>query len=426
MGSFYKDGTSYRYKFIDHLGKTRKLNFGGTRPSKREQGYLDSNVTHLVSCRKNGCLIDPKVQLWLSQIHGSPIAKRLALWGLIAMPGVATLGEYLDWLFDQKLNQWKDADGNAVWSPSTERGCISTKNYLIQYFTADRAIHAITAGDAEEWLQWMRSAATKSNRPAAISKHVKRVRSWFGFAARKKWVQENPFTWLPTGSQVDRERILYMSPEEAETVLAHLTYDQHRLFFVLGRFGGLRLPSEVADLRWSHFDFDSKTIQVPPAKTKVRTMPLWPEIRDYAWPEFKEWQDSERTDDYVIHRHRTIDRDGRSVISTKIVAIMKQAMKLAGLEDFRKPMQNLRTSCENDLRLIVPEGRLTEFMGHTSKVAELHYRKTTKQEFANFANVRRLAPDEGENEAESLDQTLDPHGPEMSENEREEEFSEAS
>lgn len=198
-----------------------------------------------------------------------------------------------------------------------------------------------------------------------------------------------------------------MSPEEAEKVLAHLTCDQHRLFFVLGRFGGLRLPSEVAELRWSHFDFSENTLQIPPAKTKARTMPLWPEIRDYAWPEFKEWQDSDRQNDYVIHRHRTINRDRKSVISTKIVAHMKHAMKLAGLEDFQKPMQNLRTSCENDLRLIVPEGRLTEFMGHSSKVAELHYRKTTKMELASFAAVRRMAADEREGSAKTQAQNLE-------------------
>jgi len=414
MGSFYKDGKTYRYKFIDHAGKTRKLNFGRSKPSSRERGYLDSNVAHLVSCRKNGCLIEPRVQSWLTEIHGSPVAKKLAEWGLIAMPGVSTLGEYLTWLFDQKVNHWKDADGNAAWSPSTERDCISTKNYLIEYFTESRPIHSISPGDAEEWLQWLRSDATRSNRSAAVSKHVKRVRSWFGFAARKKWIQENPFCHLPVCTQVDRERILYMSPEEAESVFAHLTCDQHRLFFALGRFGGLRLPSEVAELRWSHFDFDAKTILIPPAKTKARRMPLWPEIQDYAWPEFKEWQDSERTDDYVIHRHRTTNRDGKSVISTKIVAHMKQAMKLAGLESFHKPMQNLRTSCENDLRLIVPEGRLTEFMGHTSKVAELHYRKTTKQEFANFASVRRIASEELECPQSSMDQKQDQYGPGMS------------
>lgn len=187
-----------------------------------------------------------------------------------------------------------------------------------------------------------------------------------------------------------------MSPDEAEKVLAHLTCDQHQLFFVLGRFGGLHLPSEVAELRLSHFDFSENTLQIPPAKTKARTMPLWPEIRDYAWPELKAYQDSNREDDYVIHRHRTINRDGKSVISTKIVAHMKQAMTLAGLKDFQKPMQNLRTSCENDLRLIVPEGRLTEFMGHSSKMAELHYRKTTQKELTDFASVRRMASEECE------------------------------
>lgn len=407
MGSFYKDGASYRYQFVDHIGKIRRLNLGTRKLAKRDEGYTDSHITHIVSCRKTGSLVDPKVQQWLSEINGSKVAKKLAEWGLIAMPGISTLGKYLDWLFDQKLNHWKDADGNPVWSASTKRGCLSTKNYLIQYFKEDCSLHSITPGDAEEWLQWMRSEATRSNRPAAISKHVKRVRSWFGFAARKKWIQENPFAYLPTGSQVDRERILYMSPEEAEKVLAHLTCDQHRLFFELGRFGGLRLPSEVAELRWSHFDFSENTLQIPPAKTKARTMPLWPEIRDYAWPEFKEWQDSDRQNDYVIHRHRTINRDRKSVISTKIVAHMKHAMKLAGLEDFQKPMQNLRTSCENDLRLIVPEGRLTEFMGHSSKVAELHYRKTTKMELASFAAVRRMAADEREGSAKTPAQNLE-------------------
>lgn len=426
MGSFYKDGTTYRYKFIDHLGKARKLNFGRRKLAKRDEGYLDSNITHLVSCRKTGSLIDPKVQQWLVDIRGSKVAKKLAGWGLIAETGVSTLSEYLKWYFDQKLNHWLNSEGKPQWTPSTERANISTRAYIEKFLGKNRDLHTITRGDAEDWLQWLRSDATRSNRPAAVSKHIKRARGWFAYAYRKQWIRENPFDHMVCHNHVDRERILYMNPEEAESVLAHLTCDQHRLFFVLGRFGGLRLPSEVADLRWSHFDFDAKTIHVPPAKTKARKMPLWPEILDYAWPEFKEWQDSDRTDDFVIHRHRRINRDGKSVISTKIVTHMKQAMKLAGLEDFNKPMQNLRTSCENDLRLIVPEGQLTEFMGHTTKVAEMHYRKTTKQEFANFANVRRLASESPENGALVLDQNLEQNGPEMGSHERETDFSEST
>ena len=182
-----------------------------------------------------------------------------------------------------------------------------------------------------------------------------------------------------------------MTVEQANQVLETLTCNQHRLFFSLARFGGLRMPSETHNLRWSHLDFDEKTLSILPVKANVkrRTMPLWPEIYDLAWEEFKCWQDSDRSDDYVIHRHRTINRDGNSVISTKIVQHMKTVYTKIGLQWFHKPMQNLRTSCENDLRRILPEGQLTEFMGHTVKIAQDHYQKTTPEEYLDFAKISR-------------------------------------
>ncbi|MGY8770912.1 MAG: tyrosine-type recombinase/integrase [Pirellulales bacterium] len=391
MGSFYKDRNSYRYKFIDHLGKTRKLSFGTIEPSKNDQKYVDTHVMHLVMCRKTATIVNPKVQLWLAEMKGSPLSKKLAEWGLITDAGKSTLEPYLDWFFNQKSKTWKDHEGKPEWSPSTVRSNNSTKNYLVKFLGADRELHTITRGDADDFQRWLRSEETRSNRPAAITKHIKRLRGWFSYAAKKEWIKENPFDHIVCRRHIDRDRIQYMTVKQAEQVLDTLTCNQHRLFFALARFGGLRMPSEANNLKWPDVDFDESTISIEPVKVNVqgRTMPLWPEIYQLAWEEFTAWQDSDRTDDYVIHRHRTINRDGNSVVSTKIVQHVKSVYSKVGLESFHKPMQNLRTSCENDLKRILTESQLIEFMGHTTKIAQDHYRKATAEEYKMLAGYWR-------------------------------------
>ena len=358
----------------------------------RDRGSIESYITHIVSCRKNSTFIDPKVQQWLTEISGSPVSTRLAKWGLIADSGIATLGAFTDWFFKQKSEVWKDVDGNPVRSPSTVRTNNTTKNYLIQFFGIDRELQSITRGDADDFVQWLRSGATRSKRKTSISKHIKITRNWFNYVWRKQWTRENPFDHIPYAAQVDRDRICHMTTDEATRVIEELTSNQQRLFFALGRYAGLRMPSEVAGLKWSHIVFDKSTLSIIKVKTKARTMPLWPEVMKLAWEEFKEWQDSDRKDEFVIYQHRVPHQDGGTTISGHMVKQLKAAYERAGIKDFEKATQNLRTSCENDLRLILTEGQLTEFMGHSTKVAQLHYRKTTAQEFKKLADIKRDTP----------------------------------
>lgn len=73
----------------------------------------------------------------------------------------------------------------------------------------------------------------------------------------------------------------------AAKVLEACPDNQWKLLFALGRYGGLRCPSEHLGLRWSDTNWERLTIVIRSPKTEhhvgksERVMPLFPELRPY-------------------------------------------------------------------------------------------------------------------------------------------------
>ena len=80
-----------------------------------------------------------------------------------------------------------------------------------------------------------------------------------------------------------RERVEQL---QVRRVLDACPNAEWRLIVALSRFGGLRVPSEVASLRWRDVDWAGNTIKVTSPKTarvgkESRTIPLFPELRPF-------------------------------------------------------------------------------------------------------------------------------------------------
>ena len=52
-----------------------------------------------------------------------------------------------------------------------------------------------------------------------------------------------------------------------------------RVIFALARFGGLRCPSEVLNLKWTDVDWAEGRLRIDSTKTGLRFCPLFPELR---------------------------------------------------------------------------------------------------------------------------------------------------
>ena len=171
------------------------------------------------------------------------------------------------------------------------------------YFGASKNLRDITAGDADEWRQWMlvTQAAT------TVSREVKRTKQFFRAAVRKKLIPENPFVDLPAPEQINNAREFFVTPKMAEDVLRACPDIEWQLIFALCRYGGLRCPSEVLRLRWVDIDWERNRVTIHASKTEhhrdggICQIPMFPELRPHLEAA---WGLAEKGATHVIGRYR--------------------------------------------------------------------------------------------------------------------------
>jgi integrase len=149
-----------------------------------------------------------------------------------------------------------------------------------------------------------------------------------------------------------------------------------RLIVALGRFGGLRCPSEHLALRWGDIDFERGRIHFRSPKTEhhpggeSRVIPLFPEL-------IKPLQDvfdlAEPGTEFVITRHR----DTNVNLRTQFCRIIERA----GLKVWPRIFQNLRSTRQTELAESFPSHVVCEWMGNSEPVAAKHYLQITDEHF---------------------------------------------
>ena len=144
----------------------------------------------------------------------------------------------------------------------------------------------------------------------------------------------------------------------------------------MGRYGGLRCPSEVLSLRWADVDWGRSRMLIRSPKTEhheggeSRMVPLFPELLPYLREVF---EDAEPGSEYVITRYRSPNCNLRTQLQ-RIIA-------KAGLKSWPKLFQNLRSTRETELAETWPEHVVCAWIGNSRIVARKHYLQITEEHF---------------------------------------------
>ncbi len=351
-------------QFVDPVSKKRRtLRLGGM--TSREAESFRMKIERLVYCRQAGTTPEADVANWVAQL-APRFADKLAEWGLI-QPRVdhssPALASFLDGYFAKRTDV----------KPATQIVYKRVRRYLVTYFGADRALHTITPGDADDWALFLQHEGLAEN---TIRRASGIARQFFKVAIRHKLITDNPFQDLKASIVANAGRYYFLTPEDTLLLLDACPSAEWRLIIALARFAGLRTPSETFALKWQDVDWARSRITVHSPKTEhhagheSREIPIFPELRPYLEAA------RDQAEPGAVHPVVSY-RDATQNLRTQFERIIKRA----GLKPWPKLFQNLRSSRETELAEKFPIQVVTSWIGNSEAVAKKHYLQVTDAHF---------------------------------------------
>ncbi len=359
------DGRSI-IQFVGIDGKRRTLRLG--RCDKRVAESTRLRVEDLLACRIQGVAPSRDLALWLSTV-GDELSGRLAAVGLIEPRRNETLGQFTGAYIERRSPELK---------PRTVINLNQARTRLIEFFGEDRPLRSVSERDAAELLAWMRQRYAN----ATTGRTVKRCRQFFAAAAQERLVEADPFASVKAPSMVNAERQVFIDRPSFQRALDATPDAETRLWLALCRFAGLRCPSETALLRWSDVVWDRDRFFVRSPKTaghegkEGRWVPIFADLRPYLSDQFDRVDAGEQ---FLLPRLRLSSNQSLRSRLSKI-------LHRAGLDMWRKPFVNMRSSCESELIRRFPIATVCRWIGHGIAVAEKHYVQILDGDFQRAAN----------------------------------------
>ena len=348
------------------------------RIPRRAAEEIARHVGEILIARRSGGRIPDATATWLGTIPRELVQTLIGKSIIDASMAQAenrptSLSAFLD-LFMEKVATNK--------KPNTRRQLELTRKYLLLFFGKDKDLAAITAGEADDFREWLGKDAGKSKKALAentIRRQCSRAKQIFRNALRRRLISENPFADM-RGIQVtgNPERQAFIHRPVIMQLIDACPNAEWRLLVALARFAGLRIPSEIRFLKWSHIDWAKGRMLVTSPKTErhpggeSRYVPIFPELRPYLE------EAADAADDgaeFVIatphYRHE------RANLRTPLLKILAKAR----IEPWPKPFQNLRSTCETELLKNHLEWKVVRWVGNSKAVAREHYYQMTDADY---------------------------------------------
>tara|TARA_R110002124_G_scaffold67306_2_gene182858 strand:+ start:17109 stop:18257 length:1149 start_codon:yes stop_codon:yes gene_type:complete len=349
-------------QFVGHDEKRKTLRLGKV-PMKTAEG-VKMRVEHLLSHRITKHALDRSTAQWLSEVEPA-LLKRLVNVGLIDQRESTRLEDYCEAYYTMRESDTK---------PNTQKKYRNALNYLYDFFTRDILLKDITPGDCDEWRFWLTKKGLAEN---TVRKHCAVAKVFFYNAVRKKLIEENPFQDLKATSIPNKSREYFITTEETEKLLLACPDAEWRLIVALARYGGLRIPSEPYALRWDDINWVDERFYVSSPKTERyegkegRMVPLFPQLRPYL-EDCRELAEDDA--ELVIVKHRRG--------SCNLRTCMQKIVKRAGLNQWPRLFQNMRSSRETEL---LSEGfqlqTVVAWLGNSPTVALKSYLQVREDDY---------------------------------------------
>jgi len=369
MASISKDGKFRRVLYLDQEGKRQSIRLGACSNKAAESFKL--HLENLLTDRRLGEVCE-KTAEWLGTLDDKMHAK-LAAKGLVTQRQSACLQDVAVVAFvDGYIKSRVDVGAR------TRVIFGDVKANLAAHFGPDKLLRDVTPGDVDQFRLFM---VGKHYAEATIRKRLAISKQFFRAALRFGLIKANPFDGQKLQVKGNERRFHFVTMEEYWAVMAVCPGIEWQVLWTMARIGGVRMPSEVWDLRWPDVDFERGVVTVKSPKTAhhgqghdERQIPLFPELHTIL---LKALDEAPEGADYVISKHRSK--------TVNLRTHMERIIRRAGLTPWPKLWQNCRASREIELCQAFPEHVIAKWVGHNQVTARGFYLKVLPSEFERAA-----------------------------------------
>ncbi len=124
-----------------------------------------------------------------------------------------------------------------------------TMRNLLDHFGRSRMLQTIGPIDAIEFKEYLEQVdRAYGKRPlarATVNRRIKMAKQFFASAKGKELISKNPFDGIKGGHQRNADRLVCVDAVWVDTLVEHCDEQDWKLLLLLGRYGGLRIPSEL-------------------------------------------------------------------------------------------------------------------------------------------------------------------------------------
>jgi integrase len=266
---------------------------------------------------------------------------------------------------------------------------------LSDYF-GETAIADVTRGDGDDFARWLlkqgRSACQVESKGASLGgatcgKRIQHASTIFNDAVRRGVIPSNPLSDVRRPAATNDDRKVYVPAEVLEKLIEAEPDPEWRLLLALGRYLGLRTPSEPFSLTWDCIDWEKRRIRINSPKTErsgkpYRLAPILPQVMPHLEAVYAAAPEGAV---FVLDRLR--NRDSMKAAAKGFwggvnlrTALLRKLTK-CGIPAWPKLWHALRASAETDLAAQFPLHTVTAWLGNTPTVATKHYLMVTDSEF---------------------------------------------
>jgi hypothetical protein len=235
MASVISDPNGHRrVQWMGAGGKRQQIRLG--QLDKRTAERIKFKIESLVSAVATGILVDDETRAWVDGL-GDQLHQRLASVGLVQPRQHGDLKNFFEQFIASK----------SACSDNTRRNIDQSRRWFFKHFSETTQLRAVTKADADAFHSFLKTSLTSSN---SVNTIIKKVKQAFGEAVDRNLIPANPFRHIKSPIRSNPERMEFVLAEWTQPILDACPTVEWKVIFVMARYAGVRVPSELQNFTW--------------------------------------------------------------------------------------------------------------------------------------------------------------------------------